>query len=142
MNNPHIVRVNVRFTDTDANGHANNGAYNSYGDEARFLLFQDLGLHHGQLIEMGIQPFLMKAEFEYKGESFFGDVIRVETLVEPFKKTRARFHHRMVRESDEKVVCVSRAVGVWIDTKTGRPVVLPPEAQEKMAEHLLDSAEE
>ncbi len=127
---PYIVRVNVRFTDTDANGHVNNGSYNAYGDEARFRLFQDIGMNHDSLIAAGIRPMLLRSEFEYKGEAFFGDIIRIETFVEPYKRTRALFHHRMVREKDEKVVCISRAVGVWLDLSTNRPVSLPDDARE------------
>ena len=46
----HRTPIQVRFADTDAQGHLNNGSFAIYAETARLAFFRDLGSAVGSLI--------------------------------------------------------------------------------------------
>ncbi|MEM7478953.1 MAG: thioesterase family protein [Planctomycetota bacterium] len=111
----------VRFDDTDANVHVNNGRYNAYCDEAALQVFAAGGIRVENANGMTIGAITRRAEYEYLGQLKYPDRFRVDSTIEFPKPTRIVFRHSIFQADSEVCVCRCVAHGLWLDFKTGRP---------------------
>ena len=114
-------RGEVRFDDTDANGHVNNARYNAYCDEAAMRVFAAGGLDVSSAGADTIGAITRRAEYDYLEQLRYGDRFRVESTIEFAKPTRIVFRHHIYRDGDDICVCKCVAHGLWMDFRTGRP---------------------
>ena len=118
----------VRFDDTDANVHVNNGRYNAYCDEAALQVFARGGMDVSDANGTGIGAITRRAEYEYPGQLKYADQFRVDSTITFTKPTRIVFRHSIFRVATETCVCRCEAHGLWMDFRTGRPHRLSEQA--------------
>lgn len=118
----------VRFDDTDANVHVNNGRYNAYCDEAALQVFAQGGMNVSDANGTAIGAITRRAEYEYLGQLKYADRFRVDSTIEFTRPTRIVFRHNIYRVDTETCVCRCQAHGLWMDFRTGRPHRLSEEA--------------
>ncbi|MEL7500140.1 MAG: thioesterase family protein [Planctomycetota bacterium] len=111
----------VRFDDTDANGHVNNGRYNAYCDEASMQIFDLGGMNISKVGNNAIGAITRRAEYQYLGQLVYGDQFRVESTIEFTKPTRINFRHEIFEVDSNRCVCKCSVSGLWMDFRTGRP---------------------
>lgn len=111
----------VRFDDTDANAHVNNGRYNAYCDEAALRVFAAGGIDVGIAGGQSVGAITRRAEYEYLGQLRYPESFRVDSTIEFTKPTRIVFRHSIFRMGSEACVCRCVAYGLWMNFQTGRP---------------------
>jgi acyl-CoA thioester hydrolase len=106
----------MRFSDTDALGHINNGSFAIYAEVARLALLGELGESFRSLI-------LAHLSIDFRRQVHFGDRIEVDTAVEKLGTTSITLR-QVILANGEAVADVSSVV-VLFDYAAQRPRPLP-----------------
>ena len=127
----HRTPIQMRFSDTDALGHVNNGSFAVYAETARLALLGELGESFRSLI-------LAHLSVDFRRQVHFGERVEVETEVTKLGTTSVTLQ-QVVRANGEPAAEV-RSVVVLFDYATQRPRPLPPDAREQLAPFMAAAA--
>lgn len=108
----HRTTIQMRFSDTDALGHLNNGAYAVYAEVARL---EFLGL----LADARRSLILARLEVDFRRQVRFGEAIEVTTWIERVGTTSVTMRHEVL--ADGTMAAEVRAVVVSFDYDAQRP---------------------
>ena len=94
---PHRLRVDVRFGDTDAMGHANNSRFLTYCESARIAYWEAVTGEPFALATHGQQESMILAEIRvtFRAQAYFGDELTVESRVARIGRTSFTLEHRI-----------------------------------------------
>ena len=82
MSQPYRRNIRVRFSDTDANGHAYFGNYFVFADEVVGEYLAHLGWDPNEILSGDYLAFTVNAKMDFLGESMPGDTLEVEVKPE------------------------------------------------------------
>ena len=108
----HRTAVQMRFADTDALGHVNNGSFVLYAETARLEFLGALGGAVQSLI-------LAHLSIDFRRQVTFGEAIVVDTWVERVGRTSVTILHAI--RADDTVAAEVRSVVVAFDYAAQRP---------------------
>ncbi|HET7459491.1 MAG TPA: thioesterase family protein [Gemmatimonadaceae bacterium] len=108
----HRVAVQMRFADTDALGHVNNGSYIVYAETGRLEFLRVLGAAARSLI-------LAHISADFRKQVLFGAKVEVETWVERVGNTSVTLMQHVL--ADGALAAEVRSVVVSFDYGTQRP---------------------
>jgi acyl-CoA thioester hydrolase len=116
----------VRFSETDAQGIANNSVYLNWFEVARIgYLARFPGGYRG-MIEQGVEALTTEAHVRYLAPYGFDDRLRVHTRVTDLRGARFRFEYVVERTSEPAgTVADGWTAHACVDTKTLRPTRMP-----------------
>ena len=80
-NGSHILKVRVRYAETDKMGLAYNGHYLTWFEVARTELLRDNGLTYNKLEESGYRLPLIEANVKYLKPALYDDVLTIRTYI-------------------------------------------------------------
>jgi acyl-CoA thioester hydrolase len=110
----------------DANGHANNVEY------VRWM--QDAAVAHSDAVGCTAATTAASAMWvvrshrvEYRRPAMAGDVLRVVTWLDGFRRAFSLRRYRFERPADATVLADGETQWVLVDVTTGRPKSIPPE---------------
>jgi acyl-CoA thioester hydrolase len=109
----HRVEVQMRFADTDALGHVNNGSFIVYAETGRLEFLRVLGSAVRSLI-------LAHISADFRRQVLFGAKVEVETWVERIGTTSVTLMQNVRANGD--VAAEVRSVVVSFDYATQRPM--------------------
>ena len=107
----HRTPVQMRFADTDALGHVNNGSFVLYAETARLQFLADLGTEVGSLI-------LAHLAIDFRRQVLFGEPIVVESWVERIGTSSVTILHAI--RAGDAVAAEVRSVVVSFDYQAQR----------------------
>ncbi|CAM3722229.1 acyl-CoA thioesterase [Alicyclobacillus pomorum] len=119
----HLSELRVRFGDTDMLGHVNNASYFTYMEEARCDFLQAVGMTDIPLI-------LASAKVDFRAQTYYPDVLEVETWVTRIGNTSFDVANRMRRQGTDTVVFEGVAVVVYFDYEAQKPAPVPDELRQ------------
>jgi len=109
-------QIVVRSLDLDELQHVNNTVYlNWVQDIAKdhwYAIFPDSDIKEAYWV-------VIEHHIQYKGSAFNGDVLTIETYVEPPKGLR--FPRIVNIYKNDKLIVTCKTIWCWVETKTGRP---------------------
>ena len=108
----HRTAIQMRFADTDALGHLNNGSYAVYAEVARL---EFLGL----LADARRSLILARLEVDFRRQVRFGETIEVTTWIERVGTTSVGMRHEVL--ANGTMAAEVRAVVVKFDYDAQRP---------------------
>jgi acyl-CoA thioester hydrolase len=120
--------VRVRFSETDAQGIANNAVYLDWFEVARVAYLARFPGGYKGLIEQGVEATTIESHVRYRVPCRFDDVLRVWTRVhEPERlRVRFRFEYQVERVSEPAgLVADGWTQHATVDAGTLRPVRIP-----------------
>jgi acyl-CoA thioester hydrolase len=123
----------VRFADTDAQGHAFFGSYFTYMDEALMAYLAQLGYPWQVLVDRGLGIFYVDSGCQFKGPSFFGDLLQVHTAITHLGNSSLAAEMTMVRESDQSIVAIGYIKGVVVDSRREQSTRIPDDLRAAVA---------
>lgn len=113
----------MRWRDLDAFNHANNSTFLTYIEEARLNWFAHID---GPWMSQSVAPVLAAIQVNYRRQLAWPSEVVVELQCDRLGNTSLTLTHRIVDRSDRDVLYADgHSVLVWIDTPSGKPVVLP-----------------
>lgn len=131
----HIMRMKVRFSDTDMLGHVNNASYFSYMEEARCVFFDELLEDDRTDVPM----ILASAKVNYVAQTFYRQTLRIESWVSRWGNSSFDISCQMFDDETGKLHFEGVAVIVYFDYKTQKPVRVPDVYRESMAAYTHES---
>jgi acyl-CoA thioester hydrolase len=95
-----VVRVRVRFCETDAMGIVHHGSYVAYMEVARVEWLRRRGVSYAEWAGRGLHLAVVELSLRYRAPARFDDELDVEVSVEQVREASVRFDYRIVRASD------------------------------------------
>jgi acyl-CoA thioester hydrolase len=118
--------IAVRSGEIDSFGHVNHSVFLHYFEHARYEALQAAGFRWQLLRDNDWQIYVVRIEVDYLAQAMRGDVLRVRTWAESFRRTTMTLGQEMLREEETGTVVVARAKvnAVWIGPDR-RPMRVP-----------------
>jgi acyl-CoA thioester hydrolase len=118
--------LTVRFSETDAQGIANNSTYLNWFEVARVSYLRQFPGGYRGLIEQGVEALTLETYVRYRAACVFDDQLRIHTRVTDVRGARFRFEYVVERLNEP----VGKVADGWtshacVDAKTLRPTRMP-----------------
>ena len=135
MGEHHVHRIQVRFADTDAQGHVFFANYLTFFDEALSAYFRSIGFPWQRLLELGVDMVYADAHASFEGRATFEDILSVE--VNQVTIGNASITTSLIaKQEDGSLVSKGQLVTVCVDRSTMRPVRVPDPIREAVARSI------
>jgi acyl-CoA thioester hydrolase len=116
----------VRFSETDAQGIANNAVYLNWFEVARIAYLARFPGGYRGLIQQGVEALTIEAHVRYLAPCGFDDSLRIHTRVTGLRGARFRFEYLLERTSDPRAtVADGWTAHACVDATTLRPTRMP-----------------
>ena len=119
------TQIPVRISDINYGGHVGNDSILSLIHEARLHFLKSFG--YTELEFAGVGLIMADAAIEFKGEAFYGDVLKAYVAVEEISRIGFELYYKLVKGEDETVVAVAKTGMICFDYSK-RKVTTVPEA--------------
>lgn len=109
------VRVRVRYAETDQMRVVYHSNYLVWFEIGRVELMRQHGLDYGRLeAEEGCGIAVVEARVRYKAPARYDDELVIETQIARVRGPIIQFRYRIVRESDETVLCEGETIHIVV----------------------------
>ena len=95
-----VVRVRVRFGETDLMGIAHHASYAIYLEVARVEWLRRRGVTYAAWADRGVHLPVVELSVTYRAPARFDDELDVETVLAQVRAASVRFDYRIVRTRD------------------------------------------
>jgi acyl-CoA thioester hydrolase len=120
------TELSVRFSETDAQGIANNAVYLNWFEVARVAYLGRFPGGYRGLIESGVEATTTETYVRYRAPCRFDDRLRIHVRVSDLRGARFRFEYRVERISEpEAEIADGWTVHASVDARTLRPTRTP-----------------
>ena len=116
----------VMTYDIDFAGVVSNQVYIRWLEDLRNLL-TDQELSIGDMLQRSIAPVLTRTEIDYRAPVRLPDTLDGRMWLEESGRARFVLGAEFVSRANGQVAATARQFGVFVSTKSGRPVPLPAE---------------
>ncbi len=103
-----VVRVRVRFCETDLMGIVHHGSYVAYMEVARVEWLRRRGVSYSSWAERGLHLAVVELSLKYRAPARFDDELDVEVRLGESRTASVRFDYRLTRVADQ-VLCAEGA---------------------------------
>lgn len=124
---PFRVRVEVRMSDLDTNGHVTTAAYLQYADHARWKLLQAAGIDLDALVAEGFGPVTLETTVRFRRELRIGTDVEVSCRFSWPGGRTGGVDQELRRATDGELVAEVRSVGGLLDLRRRKLVGAPEE---------------
>ena len=129
--NFHEFKVRVRYAETDQMGVVYHGNYAQYFEMGRVEWLRNLGLSYSELEKKGVMLPVVSLTLNYKKPARYDDLLTVRTIFKKQQSVKIEFDYEIYSEAGE-LLTTGNSVLVFVDMKTGRPVLPPDYVTEKI----------
>ncbi len=126
-------RFRARHDELDSFGHLNNAVCVKYMQEAAIQASSDAGYSLQWYDEHAVSWVIRRLEVRYYLQVRYGDDVQVRTWLSECGQCTAVREYDVTRETDGARVARGRALWVYIDARTQRPLRLPAEIKIALA---------
>jgi acyl-CoA thioester hydrolase len=118
--------LTVRFSETDAQGIANNSVYLNWFEVARIAYLARFPGGYRGLIQQGVEALTIEAHVGYLAPCGFDDALRIHTRVTELRGARFRFEYVVERTSEPSAtIAEGWTAHACVDATTLRPTRMP-----------------
>jgi acyl-CoA thioester hydrolase len=131
------TEIQVRFSDTDMQGHINNVSYFSYFELGRLAYFQQLGLSDKLFSPSGGQSGAIvtaSLECQYLRPIYFGQEVTLRVRVSRIGRSSLDFEYALECPRESIVAAAGRGAVVYINPATGKSQPLPEDVRKCILE--------
>lgn len=114
----------VTYADTDQMGVVYYGNYGRLLEIGRTEMIREMGMPYNDLEKSGIVMPVYSVESRYRNVLKYDELVTIETTVKEVPMARITFYYRIFNEAGV-LAHEAKAVLVFLDTKTNRPVRAP-----------------
>lgn len=120
----HNVEVRVRYGETDQMGVVYHGSYVPYFEIGRVEWLRNKGVSYKVLEESGVALPIVSMQLNYKKPARYDDLLMVTTKLRKYSGVKIEFDCE-IRNELQELLTTAHFILVFIDTKTGKPIVPP-----------------
>lgn len=129
--NFHEFKVRVRYAETDQMGVVYHGNYAQYFEMGRVEWLRNLGLSYSFMEGNGVMLPVVSLAINYKKPARYDDLLTVRTIFKKQESVKIEFDYEIMNEEGE-LLTTGNSVLVFVNMKTGRPVLPPDYVLEKI----------
>jgi len=127
----HRHKCRVLYGDTDSGGVVYYANYLRYFEAGRTEFMRDLVSSYKELEDMGYILPVVECYARYKASAFYDDLLIIETSLVEVKKVSCRFHYRITREGEDKLLLTGYTVNA-VTNRDGKLTKLPADFVERL----------
>ncbi len=125
--------VRVRYAETDQMGVVYHGNYAQYFEMGRVEWLRNLGVSYKWMEENGVMLPVVSLEMNYKKPARYDDVLCIKTILKSQNSVKIEFDYEIYNEQNQ-LLTTGYSMLVFVDMKTGRPIVPPKYVSDKINE--------
>ena len=125
--------VRVRYAETDQMGVVYHGNYAQYFEMGRVEWLRNLGVSYKWMEDNGVMLPVVSLEMNYKKPARYDDILRVKTILKSQNSVKIEFDYEIYNEQNQ-LLTTGYSMLVFVDMKTGRPIVPPKYVSDKINE--------
>ena len=125
--------VRVRYAETDQMGVVYHGNYAQYFEMGRVEWLRTLGVSYKWMEDNGVMLPVVSLEMNYKKPARYDDILRVKTILKSQTSVKIEFDYEIYNEQNQ-LLTTGYSMLVFVDMKTGRPIVPPKYVSDKINE--------
>ncbi|SNC67394.1 acyl-CoA thioester hydrolase [Hymenobacter gelipurpurascens] len=134
----HDTQIRVRYAETDQMGYVYHGNYAAYFEVARTEAFRQLGIRYKDLEADGVGMPVGEIRTRFRRPARYDDLLTVRLfLKQPAEGSRILFEYEIYNEGQE-LLTEGHTLMVFVSMKTGRPVPIPADIQNKLLPYFTD----
>ena len=130
------TRRRVNWRDVDGARHVNNTVYLHYLEDCATELVRTLGWPVARMTESGFGIVARSFRIEYRQPALMDEELEIATWVSNVKRATAVRHYTISRAADQQLLARARALWVWVDLETGRPIRIPAQLLTDLASNI------
>jgi acyl-CoA thioester hydrolase len=136
---PGVFRTHrrVKWCDIDRAQHVNNTTYLAYLEDCSVEFVRQEGWPVERMMSAGFGIVARRYRIEYKQAALMDDELEIATWVSDMKRATAVRHYAVSRVSDGQLLARARALWVWVDLKTGKPIRIPSGFKKDLAGNIV-----
>lgn len=127
------LAVRVRYAETDQMGVVYHGNYAQYFEMGRVEWLRNLGMSYKWMEENGVMLPVVALEMNYKKPARYDDLLTIKTIFKSQTSVKIDFDFEIYNEQNE-LLTTGYSLLVFVDSKTGKPILPPSYITEKLAE--------
>jgi acyl-CoA thioester hydrolase len=131
----HEFYVRVRYAETDQMGVVYHGNYAQYFEMGRVEWLRNLGISYKWMEENGVMLPVVSLKLNYKKPARYDDVLRIKTKLKSQSTVKIEFDYEIFNEQNQ-LLTTGYSMLVFVDMKTGRPIIPPKYLSDKIGEIL------
>tara|TARA_R100001143_G_C3360441_1_gene135120 strand:+ start:9900 stop:10349 length:450 start_codon:yes stop_codon:yes gene_type:complete len=120
----HWTEMKVRFRDLDPLNHVNNAVFNSYFEEARIDLVNNVAEFRNSMSQ-GKSFVLVHMELDYLKPILYGETILIGSALDELGNSSIKGFQAIYEKESKELKAVCKTTGVWFDLNTQRPTRIP-----------------
>jgi len=124
-------QVRVRYAETDQMGVVYHGNYAQYFEMGRVEWLRNLGISYKWMEDNGVMLPVVSLQMNYKKPARYDDLLTVKTIFKSQTSVKIEFDYEIYNEKEE-LLTTGSSVLVFVDMKSGRPIVPPTYVTEKL----------
>jgi acyl-CoA thioester hydrolase len=117
--------VQVRFVETDQQGHVFFGHFLTYFDVALTEYLKAIGFSYDSFRDAAVDFFYVETLCQYRDRAFFDDILHVHARVARIGNSSFTFEFGIYEADTDRFIANGRIVAVAVDPSTSRPVPVP-----------------
>lgn len=129
----HEFYIRVRYAETDQMGVVYHGNYAQYFEMGRVEWLRNLGISYKWMEENGVMLPVVSLELNYKKPARYDDILRIKTKLKSQSTVKIEFDYEIYNEQNQ-LLTTGYSMLVFVDMKTGRPIVPPKYLSDKIDE--------
>lgn len=127
------LTVRVRYAETDQMGVVYHGNYAQYFEMGRVEWLRNLGMSYKWMEENGVMLPVVSLSFNFKKPARYDDLLTIKTIFKSQTSVKIDFDFEIYNEQNE-LLTTGYSLLVFVDSKTGKPILPPSYITEKLAE--------
>lgn len=120
----HQIQTRVRYGETDQMGVVYHGNYAQFFEMGRVEWLRSMGISYKFMEENGIMLPVVSLTMNYKKPARYDDLLTIKTIFKKLSSVKIEFDYEIMNESNE-LLTTGNSILVFVDMKTGRPVMPP-----------------
>jgi len=125
--------LQVRFNETDLQGHVNFAWYFNYFDVAATGYLRTLGYSYQQMRAANVDMFYVNANATYLAPSHFEEMLRIHCRLGYIGNSSLRFDFQIFSEDNQQLVATGEITAITADPETKEKIRVPSSIRQSVA---------
>ncbi len=122
---PFQTQIQVRFNETDLQGHVNFGHYLFYFDVGLTGYLSAIGYDYRRILEEGADLLFVESHCNYKARAYWPEVLEIHARIGHLGNRSLRFEFMVRAKEDQRLVATGHIVAVTARRGTFAPCPIP-----------------
>ena len=127
--------VQVRFVETDQQGHVFFGHFFTYFDIALTEYLKAIGHSYEQFLEEGVDFYYVESLCQYRDRAFFDEILHVHARVGKIGNSSFTFEFSIFESDSQRFIANGHIVAVAVDPSTSKPIRAPESLRRAVARY-------